>query len=147
MTTQTHRQTVSSSRSTRSAKVPRNPTDATEKKLKNLKPFKPGAEWTGNASGRPPGSRNKLCAQYIDDLQTVWKEEGIKAIRAAARKRPVAFMNAVGNLVPREFDLGDRTRDVGFVEIWRALANGTLGALLSSGGQHNSTGAQHGDPD
>ena len=110
----------------REATRPRRPkalTDNTVKKLRNLKSFKPGTEWKGNAKGRPPGARNRLCAQYIDDLQTVWAEQGIAAIRAAAKKRPVAFINAIGALVPREYDLGDNTQSSmadALMAIWRA---------------------------
>lgn len=107
-------------------------TDKTEKRTGNLKPFKKGAEWTGNAEGRPKGARNRLCTQYIEDLHTVWKEEGIKAIRTAAKKRPVAFIHAVGNLVPREFDVGESTgTKIDLMSIWRAAGDGTLARLFA----------------
>lgn len=107
--------------------------DKTGKKVRGV-PFKPGAEWNGNAKGRPKGSRNKLCKRFIEDLRTVWDEmneqgrgKGIEALRALAAERPDAFVKAVGNLVPREFDLGERTSG-GFRSVWELLITGKLPA-------------------
>ena len=80
--------------------------------------FKPGAEWRGNAKGRPKGSRNRLSEDFIADLHDVWRmvgtltdEEiaelpaGKRALILIAAARPVSFVTVVGNLVPREFDV------------------------------------------
>lgn len=93
--------------------------------------FQPGQ--SGNPSGRKPGTRNKLCKRYIEDLQTVWQEvnestgkiRGIEAIRAVAEERPTAFLQAVGNLVPKEFDLGDKTA-LGFRDLLLAVTTGKV---------------------
>ncbi|MFM9850124.1 MAG: DUF5681 domain-containing protein [Hyphomicrobiaceae bacterium] len=93
--------------------------------------FKPGQ--SGNPNGRPKGSRSKLCEDFVSDLQTVWNEthektgkmRGIEALRSIAKERPTAFVAAVSQLVPKEFDLGDKTQ-AGFTELWRMLAKGKV---------------------
>lgn len=100
--------------------------------------FKPGQ--SGNPNGRPKGSRSKLCENFISDLQTVWNETnqktgkmvGIEALRTIAKERPTAFVGAVSQLVPREFDLGDKTQ-AGFTELWRMLAKGKIPPAPSDG--------------
>ena len=87
----------------------------------NLKPWKPGQ--SGNPAGRPKGARHKLCTQYIEDLQKVWDDQGIAAIRKLAKEKPAAFVAAVGQLVPREFDLGENTAaKVDWAAVWRQFA-------------------------
>ena len=89
-------------------------------RTRGLIPFKPGQ--SGNPAGRPKGSRNALCARYIEDLKTVWEETGIKTIREAAKENPVAFARLVGALVPTEWDMGDKTQDA-FREFLAAARN------------------------
>ena len=94
--------------------------DSTGKKLTKRRPtaFRPGAEWKGNAKGRPKGTRNRLSEDFIADLHDVWrmvgtlKDEEIAVLPAGKRAlvliaaaRPVSFVTAVGNLVPKEFDV------------------------------------------
>jgi hypothetical protein len=107
----------------------------TGKKLGNRMPrggeatrFKPGAEWRGNAAGRPKGLRNVVSRDFLTDIITVWNEAneqgnktGLDALRELAATRPGQFVAAVGNLVPREFSLDDETQE-GFMGIWQALA-------------------------
>ena len=38
--------------------------------------FQPGANWRGNALGRPKGSRNKLAEAFIADVYADWLEHG-----------------------------------------------------------------------
>ncbi len=90
--------------------------------------FKPGAEWRGNAAGRPKGLRNTISRDFLSDVITVWNEAnaegnhtGLDALRTLAATQPGKFVAAVGNLVPREFSLDDETQE-GFAGIWAALA-------------------------
>lgn len=66
-------------------------------------PWKPGQ--SGNPAGRPRGSRNKLADAFIADLKTVWEEDGIDALRRAAREDAVGFIRVVAGLMPRSLDL------------------------------------------
>ena len=89
--------------------------DSTGKKLIKPRPtaFRPGAEWKGNAEGRPKGSRNRLSEAFIADVHDVWRmvgtlnDEEIAALPAGKRALVLiaAGRTAVGNLVPKEFDV------------------------------------------
>jgi hypothetical protein len=70
---------------------------------------------SGNSGGpgRSVGSRNKLGEQYIQDLKTVWAEEGIDALRRCAREDATGFCRLIGNLMPRDLNINhDVTVDV-----------------------------------
>jgi hypothetical protein len=73
------------------------------------RPFKSGAEWNGNRAGRPKGSRDALCHDYVAALQKVWAEGGEKALHKLLKEKPAEIVRAVGQLVPKEFDLGNDT--------------------------------------
>lgn len=114
------------------ASAAKSPEITGEKLEKKPGTFKPGAEWTGNKAGRPPGSRNKLCKRFIEDLSEVWHEandtgkgKGIAAIRAIAADQPAKFVSVVSDLVPKEFDLGDRTTAT-FAQLWKAFGTGKV---------------------
>jgi len=65
--------------------------------------FKPGAEWRGNAKGRPKGSRNKINQVYLDAMQVVvTKEDAVKIMTRVLREDPVAFMKLWGQLQPKQ---------------------------------------------
>ena len=107
------------------------PPETTGEKVKRVPPtaFKPGAEWTGNAAGRPPGSRNKFCKAMLNDFAEVWrtavddsgKGAGRAALETLAQKSPGAFVRAALQWVPQEFELGENTNGA-FRQIWEALA-------------------------
>jgi hypothetical protein len=64
--------------------------------------FKPGAEWKGNAKGRPKGSRHKLSEAFVADLCATWEEHGIDAIKRVAKNDPASFLRVIASLVPKE---------------------------------------------
>jgi hypothetical protein len=80
-------------------------TDNTEKKLKNLKPFRTGKEWTGNAAGRPKGSRNKLSEEFIAALCEDFELHGEAVIETVRKTRPADYLRIVAALVPKEFSV------------------------------------------
>lgn len=52
--------------------------------------------------GRPKGSRNKLCEDFIADLQKFWEEGGAKVIQDVAETRPHELLKAVASLCPKD---------------------------------------------
>jgi hypothetical protein len=79
--------------------------DTTEKKLANLKKFKSGAEWTGNAKGRPKGSRNKLGEDFISALAADFEEHGVATIAKVREEKPAEYVKVVASLMPKELNV------------------------------------------
>lgn len=119
-------------------KVPEEHTDSAERKLSGLKPFKPGEEWTGNAKGRPKGSRNKLSEEFLSDLLVEWRENGPTALKAAALEKPVEFCKMVANLLPKQIQIKDELSD--FTDEQLAALNALVASLIG-----NTEGAESED--
>jgi hypothetical protein len=66
------------------------------------KPFLPGRAKTG---GRVKGSRNKICAKFIDDLQAEWEASGADALKIMAKEDPSGFVKVTAALLPKEFEI------------------------------------------
>jgi Family of unknown function (DUF5681) len=62
--------------------------------------FRPGQ--SGNAAGRPKGSRNKLSEEFFQDLYDVWKAFGKPALETMAMLYPAEFVRLVASLMPKE---------------------------------------------
>ena len=77
----------------------------TRKLLPNglLEPYKPGQ--CGNPNGRPMGSRQKLTEKFIDDLADHYEREGAKAIGRVLEDNPVAYLQIVCRLLPKDITL------------------------------------------
>jgi hypothetical protein len=62
---------------------------------------------TGNfgGPGRKPGSKNRLGEQYLQDLQIVWQEVGIDALRRCAAEDPTGFCRIISGLLPKDVDI------------------------------------------
>jgi hypothetical protein len=101
----------------------------TEKKLSNLKPFKAGAEWTGNAAGRPKGARNRLTENFLQVLADDFEQHGTAAIVKVREEDPAKYLTVVAQLVPREAEVNVKADDA-FVRIWQAVASGTMAAIV-----------------
>lgn len=80
--------------------------DNTEKKLKKgpVK-FQPGDKWTGNAKGRPKGSRNKFAEEFVKDFLADWEANGRAAIKRARRTDPVSYLRVAASLLPKDFNI------------------------------------------
>ena len=84
------------------------------------RPFKPGAEWRGNAAGRPPGARNRYSEDYLNDFHDVWRTHGKKAIVQLATKRPGDFVKIGAAILSKQGDFNQEQSD-GFLEVLIAL--------------------------
>lgn len=83
---------------------------------------KSGRFLTGNTGGgRKPGARNLLSTQFLEDLKTVWEEDGIGALRRCAREDAAGFCRIVAGVLPKDVDITvSGTIDVGdFAERFR----------------------------
>ncbi len=86
--------------------------------------------------GRPKGSKNKLCEDFLGDMQEAWKEHGKDAIKEMATKEPGRFVATVASLVPKDMNvninpMADLTDDE-LAERIRTLA-AQLGPFLAHG--------------
>ena len=70
---------------------------------RELTQFKPGQ--SGNAKGRPRGSRNKLSEDFFRDLCRAWETYGQSALMTAAMTSPTEFCNMVARLMPRDVEV------------------------------------------
>jgi len=69
---------------------------------KQLQPylFKPGQ--SGNPAGREKGSRNKLGEDFVAAMQKDFAEHGEKTIERARNSDPVAYLNVIARVIPKE---------------------------------------------
>ena len=68
-----------------------------------LAPYQPGQ--CGNPNGRPMGSRQRITEKFIDDLADHYEREGCKAILRVADENPVAYLQIVCRLLPKDVSL------------------------------------------
>jgi len=78
-------------------------TDNTEDKQSNLVPFKPGE--SGNANGRPKGSRNKLGEEFLNALASGFEQHGPAVIVAVRESKPEVYLRVVADLLPKEMSI------------------------------------------
>ena len=67
---------------------------------KEVTQFKKGK--SGNPSGRPKGSKNRLSEDFLFELSCVFKESGREAIQRMCDEHPAEFIRCIANLVPKE---------------------------------------------
>jgi hypothetical protein len=56
----------------------------------------------GNGSGRPLGSRTKLCKRLLEDLFADWQEGGIAAVRMMRVENPSGYCKMMASILPKE---------------------------------------------
>ena len=100
---------------TRKKGKPNPASDNTEGKVDTR--FKAGAEWRGNAVGRPKGARSKLTTEFFEDFCAAWKEHGVKALKDVAKKNPKDFVRAAAMLMPKEVELKSPLNDLSDAEL------------------------------
>ena len=62
-------------------------------------PWKQGE--SGNPTGRPKGSRNKLSEEFINELYADWCEHGSGVLKTVRETRPDVYLKVVASLLPR----------------------------------------------
>lgn len=87
-------------------------------------------------AGRPKGSRNKLSEDFFKALSEDFAEHGIKAIEDARAADPVAYVNVVAKLMPKELKVERKMGELTDAELDRVLAHVTdvLGSAGAEGG-------------
>ncbi len=68
-------------------------------------PFKSGAEWTGNAKGRPKGSRHKLGEAFIEAMSADFEVHGSKVIEQVRIEKPDQYLKVVASILPKELNV------------------------------------------
>jgi hypothetical protein len=67
-------------------------------KLGRFLPGRPGGP------GRPVGSRNRLSAKFLSDLQKVWLKKGAAALDKVADHNPEILVRVVASILPKQLD-------------------------------------------
>jgi hypothetical protein len=78
---------------------------------------------SGNAAGRPAGSRQRIAEKLVADIADIWETHGEAVLRHLATNEPAKFATIAYGLLPRDVFIkteqappGDLTPDE-----WRAL--------------------------
>lgn len=79
--------------------------DAPETTKREQKPqlFKPGQ--SGNPSGRPKGSRNKLSEDFVAKLYDDFTEHGADAIQKCRTDSPETYVKVIAGLLPKDIHI------------------------------------------
>ncbi|HEY4856194.1 MAG TPA: DUF5681 domain-containing protein [Xanthobacteraceae bacterium] len=90
---------------------------------------------SGNMTGRPRGSRNKLGEVFITQLYTDWLEHGEAVIATVRMAKPDAYLKVVASLLPKQLEIKEGTFD--------GLTDEQLAALIAYA--RNALGFPEGD--
>ena len=121
--------------------------DTTGKKLTT---FQAGAEWKGNAKGRPKGSRNKLGEDFISALQESFSQHGPATIEQVRTERPHEYLKVVASILPKELnvrtDALNEMSDDDLAAILGAVQSAVLAGAYAQAGSGSETAPGHEPP-
>src|SRR5262249_51656362 len=69
------------------------------------RPFKSGAEWNGNAKGRPQGARNRFGELFLQKLIASMEAGGDETIERVRLERPDVWLRCMVQILPKEMVL------------------------------------------
>lgn len=69
--------------------------------------FKPGV--SGNANGRPKGSRNKFAESFIKDFLFDWELDGADAIARVRKEDPSTYLRVAASILPKELNINEES--------------------------------------
>lgn len=110
-------------------------------------PFASGAEWKGNAKGRPKGSRNKLGEDFISALQESFNQHGPATIEQVRQERPHEYLKVVASILPKELnvrtDALNEMSDDDLAAILGAVQSAVLAGAYAQAGSGTETAPRH----